>query len=1189
MKKIIHIILTAIVLLASELGARAACTFNVTNSGSTFTITRSGNTSVAESVSYRTVSLSAIEGQHFTAKSGMLDFAADETVKTVTVTESTPGTEVYKYQEANSRSYRFEVLDKDGYVLAAVDRSITTGTRITATNAFGNKDLTINSETITVTDNGYAQAYHSVTVSSYYSAAAPKNYLTAAGAELRMTVTFDAREKDDGYQYVQIYANTSTNNVDSGASDGDPGDINYSLYMAGFTIDGNVSSTYYTYTFPLTSYGSGCGAKAHPWSGNSNGNLVQQYFNSGCRASDGRLVIPTDLSSLYVRFDASGNLGDTWYVQNLKAHIQAVDITAPTVLNNYKVSGGSHQRGNKIYVSVPFSEIVKVTGTPTLISSWGTLSYVAGDGTNVLTFCGEIRSDAVGTFSVTGHRGTIKDLSGNSLSSSISRSFSLSLDESYAWSTGDFNVLSNGAFEIATRLDLRHLALLVNGQHDDCTGKTFRQTQDIACDNTYIPIGYYHSSSDYGYFCGTYDGGGHTVSGIVVNRTGSGYEDGSVGLFGRTSQGTIQNVVLADCSFAGHEDVGGIVGRSLEGTVLNCRVESTVTINAGSNAAWCHGGIVGSSLRASIIGCACAANVSNNGRTGASRYGGIAGYDENGTIKDCFYAGTTITAESDCGAIAGYEYGDSPTYVNNYYTATGLGGVGGSDVDGARLARTLTLGNKVAISGSETSYNVSGIASIGDCALRSDSVLYSGESQVIPLRYTGTSVGYIISYSATDDEDNDITSTVINGSTLTMPSCNVNITVTATPNTISYIDADGTEKKSNCTDIVSGITQYGNEDNWVGWYCVSSDVSFDQRITFLDKEVRIILCDGKTLTVNSSLYEGLLVRNSSGRPLKIYCQSGGTGALTVTAPGGSVSALRSGELEINGGIITATSTQNGTSAISADNGEMTIRGGSITANGTSRGLRARSDITIEGGTLNVSSSQYALVSDLGNISILGGNVTATGSSGIISGYISSSGYKSIILGYSGPSDSITAEKYVCATISVADGQTLTDGTSTYSGTLTDEEKTAIAGKTLRPSGAPSVELTLVQGVKDGTTAYWGTFYHSFQRYALPSGAAAYTMGSDYKLYRLGVDGRVIPAGVAVVVISPSPDVTVSIDNGSSEVADNAFGGNILQGSDSAVSSFPGTPYVLSINGEAVGFRRFTGSSIPGGRAYYVVE
>ena len=54
----------------------------------TFTITRSENTT-AETVHYRTVSLSALEGQHFNAVSGTLNFAADETSKTVSVTERT--------------------------------------------------------------------------------------------------------------------------------------------------------------------------------------------------------------------------------------------------------------------------------------------------------------------------------------------------------------------------------------------------------------------------------------------------------------------------------------------------------------------------------------------------------------------------------------------------------------------------------------------------------------------------------------------------------------------------------------------------------------------------------------------------------------------------------------------------------------------------------------------------------------------------------------------------------------------------------------------------------------------------------------------------------------------------------------------------------------------------------------------
>ena len=42
-----------------------------------------------------------------------------------------------------------------------------------------------------------------------------------------------------------------------------------------------------------------------------------------------------------------------------------------------------------------------------------------------------------------------------------------------------------------------------------------------------------------------------------------------------------------------------------------------------------------------------------------------------------------------------------------------------------------------------------------------------------------------------------------------------------------------------------------------------------------------------------------------------------------------------------------------------------------------------------------------------------------------------------------------------------------------------------------------VNITLVQGTKDGVTAWWGTFYDSTTGYTLSDGAAAYTLGADY--------------------------------------------------------------------------------------------
>ena len=276
--------------------AWAQLTWNVTSSTSnhvtTFTITRSGSYLPEQIVGYRTISLSAIEGQHFNAANDTLLFKEGWTSRTVTVTEKTNPSGMYKYQEGTTRSYRFEVYDHNGVYLAHANRSMTTGSSVAST-AFQENTVNVQTSQITVTDAGYAQAYYAVPLSTYFNNTAPQAYFTALNVQLRMLVTLDAREKSDGYQYIQIIHNNTTG-CDTGAKDGDPGTIRLSRYMAGFTIDGNVSSTFYPYTFPLTSKGSACGAVSHPWPNNSNGNLKQQYFNTNCRANDGRLIIPTN-------------------------------------------------------------------------------------------------------------------------------------------------------------------------------------------------------------------------------------------------------------------------------------------------------------------------------------------------------------------------------------------------------------------------------------------------------------------------------------------------------------------------------------------------------------------------------------------------------------------------------------------------------------------------------------------------------------------------------------------------------------------------------------------------------------------------------------------------------------------------------------------------------------------------------
>ncbi len=833
MKKIISLLLLLITLLAVQT-VHAASTFTVTNTSGTskFVITRTTNTSTTETVKYRTVSLSAIEGQHFTAVSGELSFAANDTSKTVTVTESTPGTDAYKYQTGTERTYRFEVLDKDGYVLASKDRSITSGlTTFSGAKVskniqnmvyFKGTDYASDMESSKYVDVSYtpptSQVETSGTLSGYVliddsydyaqkpatvststlinSTNATTSYLNTMGCKIYATVCFTEKEKDDGYQYIQIIAGTASSSYDTGADpNGAVNDPSNSVYKVCFELSEGSNAEGKQY-FPHLH---DCANKSEENTAHysitefsqTNGHLWQQKFKSGYRASNtGALIFAPTVSNITTRFDAGGENNDTWGYKDFFVRMALCDATAPTVLNNYKVSGGRHQKGNVIYVSVPFSEIVTVSGTPTLATSWGTLSYCAGSGTNVLTFRGEISSDAAGTFIVTSYSGTIKDLAGNAFSGTISKDYGTSLDADYAWTEADFHSLGGSTYEIATKTDLRHLALLVNAAKNPCTGLTFRQTQDITCDATYIPIGYYVSNSDCTPFRGTYDGQGHTVSGITVSRTGNTNADGHMGLFGyvhyntSTDYGTVKNVVLANSTFTGSDAVGGIVGYNRGGTVRNCRVESSVTINAGQNYANSHGGIVGDNhtSNAKVIGCYSAAVVSVNGKSNTYNYGGIVGYNANGTVKDCLYAGNTVTSTNDKGAIVGCDYDNKGFFSNNYYTAINLGGVNGSDRDGARRARTVSLGTGVALSGTQTAYNESGLTAIGTTALQSGSTIYSGEGQTVNVAYSGTvPEGFIVTYSATAGS--------ISGTALTLAAA-VTVSATCAPDYATHWHAD---------------------------------------------------------------------------------------------------------------------------------------------------------------------------------------------------------------------------------------------------------------------------------------------------------------------------------------------------------------------------------------------------------------
>ena len=187
-----------------------------------------------------------------------------------------------------------------------------------------------------------------------------------------------------------------------------------------------------------------------------------------------------------------------------------------------------------------------------------------------------------------------------------------------------YTIESDGSYTVTSADGLMNVAELVNG------GKTdINITLDKNIDLTgkgWTPIGTSFDNS----YKGTFDGGGHTITGLAVTTN-----DQFVGLFGYLNRvGMVKNVVMEGIQITSNHMfgcTGGVVGYSW-GTIENCSVSGSVS---GTD---CVGGVVGSQKAGSIIGCSSSATVK-----GKHYVGGVAG-EKWGTMTACYATGN-VTLE----------------------------------------------------------------------------------------------------------------------------------------------------------------------------------------------------------------------------------------------------------------------------------------------------------------------------------------------------------------------------------------------------------------------------------------------------------------------------------------------------------------------------------------------------------------
>ncbi|MBQ3471372.1 MAG: hypothetical protein IJH17_03240, partial [Clostridia bacterium] len=301
-------------------------------------------------------------------------------------------------------------------------------------------------------------------------------------------------------------------------------------------------------------------------------------------------------------------------------------------------------------------------------------------------------------------------------------------------------------------------------QHTEMyTGKYFKVTNDInlGCseDKQWMPIADYNGNNIR--FCGTFDGDGHTISGLYING-----QDDYAGLFGFVQDeghsiinlnvegyvkgawdcggivGKLYNYAsVRNCSFKGEVSgtyyVGGIVGKiSGRGAVSGCTVSGKIT--GGKNA----GGIVGSGdvcqsfsncvNQAKVTGTesvgglmgnmwldATMTNCYNSGEVkGTENVGGLVGSGlQKGNIAECYNTGN-VTGKNNVGGIYGYCAPDAN--ITKCYNTGGVnaeyvgGGIAGYMISGTYIENCYNLGN---VNATENAGGIGGIyssSSLGD-------------------------------------------------------------------------------------------------------------------------------------------------------------------------------------------------------------------------------------------------------------------------------------------------------------------------------------------------------------------------------------------------------------------------------------------------------------------------------------------
>ena len=210
--------------------------------------------------------------------------------------------------------------------------------------------------------------------------------------------------------------------------------------------------------------------------------------------------------------------------------------------------------------------------------------------------------------------------------------------------------------------DMKAFASKVNDNKDSFVGKLVVLENDIMLESDWNAIGKFNLSS---VFSGTFDGQGHTISGLYY-KAAANYVAG--GLFGWVSSkfpAAFKNLTL-DNFYVEGEVVGGLLGRTNgQVTVDNVMLTNGTVKNAGSQT----GAFIGGVFEGPAVFRYCGVeNVAVCGNQYVGFFAGVAVGQEI-SVTDCYVKDSSATGDAEVGVLSGRMMGGSISIQNLYVIA----------------------------------------------------------------------------------------------------------------------------------------------------------------------------------------------------------------------------------------------------------------------------------------------------------------------------------------------------------------------------------------------------------------------------------------------------------------------------------------------------------------------------------------